>query len=84
MIDDIIEQILSDFYSEVVNDPMDCADKFRHDEWKLIDDAPYAQNARNDLHKRGLTDPQLMHWIIDVLNCMRYNRSMEEECGGAE
>ena len=83
-VEDFTNWILSDFYSPIVNDPMDCADKFRHDEWKLDGDAPYAQNTRSDLYKRGLTDPQLMVWIAEVITCMRYNRSMEDECGGAE
>jgi len=74
-------QILSDFYSpdRHSDSAMDTADKFRDDEWRVIDDAPYAHHTRTDLYEMGLSDPQLMEWIIDVISCMRYNRSMETE-----
>jgi hypothetical protein len=72
-------QILSDFYSPDRNSDsaMDTADKFRHDEWRVIGDASYAHHTRTDLYELGLSDPQLMVWIIEVIACMRYNRSME-------
>lgn len=72
-------QILSDFYSPDRNSDsaMDTADKFRHDEWRVIGDAYYAHHTRIDLYELGLSDPQLMAWIIEVIACMRYNRSME-------
>lgn len=72
-------QILSDFYSpdRHSDSAMDCADKFRNEEWRLDDDAPYAENTRNDLIKLGSNNLSLSVWIIEVINCMRYNRSME-------
>tara|TARA_R110001592_G_scaffold94582_2_gene273659 strand:- start:664 stop:966 length:303 start_codon:yes stop_codon:yes gene_type:complete len=73
------EQIMSAFYSPNISSAsaMDCADKFRHEEWRLDDDAPYAENTRNDLIKLGADDLRLSVFIIDVINCMRYNRSIE-------
>ena len=72
-------QILSDFYSpdRHSDSAMDTADKFRDDEWRVDDDAEYAENTRNDLYKLGANDLRLSVWIIEVINCMRYNRSME-------
>lgn len=58
---------------------MDCADRFRDEEWRIDDNALYASNTRSDLYEIGLNDPALMEWIIEVINCMRYNRSMEME-----
>jgi hypothetical protein len=74
-------QILSDFHSpdRHSDSTMDTADKFRNEEWRLDDDAPYAENTRNDLIKLGSNNLSLSVWIIEVINCMRYNRSMEEE-----
>jgi hypothetical protein len=74
-------QILSDFYSpdRHSDSAMDTADKFRDDEWRVDDDAPYAENTRNDLIELGTNDLPLSVWIIEVINCMRYNRSMEME-----
>ena len=77
-VDTFANWILSDFYSPVVNDPMEAADRFRDDEWRVDDDAPYAENTRNDLIKLGAEDLRLSVFIIDVINCMRYNRSQEE------
>jgi len=73
-------QILSDFYSpdRHSDSAMDCADKFRDDEWRVIDDAPYAHHTRSDLYELGLEDKALSEFIIDVIDCMKYNRSMEE------
>jgi len=72
-------QILSDFYSpdRHSDSAMDTADKFRDDEWRVDDDAEYAENTRNDLIELGTNDLRLSVWIIEVINCMRYNRSME-------
>ena len=72
-------QILSDFYSpdRHSDSAMDTADKFRHDEWRLDDNAEYAENTRNDLIELGSKNLELSVWIIEVINCMRYNRSME-------
>ena len=72
-------QVLSDFYSpdRHADSAMECADKFRNDEWRVCDDAPYADNTRGDLYELGLQDPALLDFIIDVIQCMRYNRSME-------
>ena len=74
-------QILSDFYSPDRRNgsAMDCADRFRNDEWRVDDDAPYAENTRNDLIELGSKNLKLSVWIIEVINCMRYNRSMEME-----
>ena len=71
-------QILSDFYSpdRHSDSAMDTADKFRNDEWRLDDDAPYAENTRNDLIKLGANDLRLSVFILDVIQCMRYNHSM--------
>jgi len=73
-------QILSDFYSPDRRNgsAMDCADRFRNDEWRVDDDAPYAENTRNDLIKLAMQDKELLEFIIDVIQCMRYNRSQEE------
>lgn len=73
-------QILSDFYSpdRHSDSAMDCADKFRDDEWRVIDDAPYAHHTRSDLYELGLEDKALSAFIIDVINCMQYNLSMVE------
>ena len=72
-------QILSDFYSpdRHSDSAMDTADKFRDDEWRVDDDAEYAENTRNDLIELGSSNLRLSVWIIEVVNCMRYNRSME-------
>jgi len=74
-------QILSDFYSpdRHSDSAMDCADKFRDDEWKITDEAPYAAHTRSDLYDLGKNDKALLEFITDVINCMRYNRSMEME-----
>ena len=72
-------QILSDFYSpdRHSDSAMETADKFRDEEWRLDDDAEYAENTRNDLIELGSNNLRLSVWIIEVVNCMRYNRSME-------
>ena len=72
-------QIMSAFYSPSISSAaaMDCADKFRNEEWRLDDDAEYAENTRNDLIKLGANDLRLSVFIIDVIQCMRYNRSQE-------
>jgi len=72
-------QILSSFYSpdRHSDSPMTCADKFRDEEWRVLDEAPYADNTRGDLYELGLQDKELLEFIIDVIQCMRYNRSME-------
>ena len=72
-------QILSDFYSpdRHSESAMDTADKFLDDEWRVDEDAEYAENTRNDLIELGSSNLRLSVWIIEVVNCMRYNRSME-------
>ena len=74
------DKIISVFYSadRTLDDPMKIADSFRGDEWRLDDDAPYADNTRSDLYELGLGEPALLEFIIDVITCMRYNRSQEE------
>ncbi len=71
-------QILSDFYSpdRHSDSAMDTADKFRDDEWRLLDNTSYADNTRADLYKLGEGNEQLSFWIIEVIDCMRYNFSM--------
>ena len=71
-------QILSDFYSpdRHSDSAMDAADKFRDDEWRLLDNTSYADNTRADLYKLGEGNEQLSFWIIEVIDCMRYNFSM--------
>jgi hypothetical protein len=73
-------QIMSAFYSPSISSAaaMDCADKFRNEEWRVIGDAPYAQHTRVDLYELGLEDESLSEFIIDVINCMQYNLSMVE------
>lgn len=73
-------QIMLAFYSPNISSAsaMDCADRFRNEEWRLDDDAEYAENTRNDLIELGANDLQLSVFIGDVIQCMRYNRSMEE------
>ena len=72
-------QILSDFYSpgRHSDSAMDTADKFRDDEWRIDGDTAYAQNTRSDLYGLGAGNPELIAFVTDVINCMRYNRSME-------
>jgi len=56
---------------------MDCADMFRHDEWKVIDDSDYGKNTRDDLFKIAGNDESFKHFVTNVIECMKYNRSME-------
>ena len=72
-------QIMLAFYSPNISSAsaMDCADRFRNEEWRLDDDAEYAENTRNDLIELGANDLQLSVFIGEVIYCMRYNRSME-------
>lgn len=79
-LDFFANKIMSAFYSpdRTIDSPMDVADFFRDEEWRLDDDAPYAENTRNDLIKLGADDLRLSAFIIDVIYCMRYNRSQEE------
>jgi len=74
------DKIISVFYSadRTLDDAMTIADSFRDDEWRVIDDAPYAHHTRSDLYELGLGEPALLEFILDVINCMRYNRSQEE------
>jgi len=75
------DKIIDVFYSadRTLDDAMKVADFFRGDEWRLDDDAPYADNTRSDLYEIGSQDRDLLEFILDVINCMRYNRSMEME-----
>ena len=61
-------------------DPMDSADMFRNDEWKVVDNADYAINTREDLIAMASGDPEFKRFIEEVIECMKYNRSMEEKC----
>ena len=73
-------QMLSDFYSPDRHHyfPMDTADKFRNDEWRVIGNASYAENTREDLIRLSKDNLALQAFIADVIDCMKYNRSMEE------
>ena len=72
-------KIMSAFYSpeRTLDSAMDIADFFRGEEWRLDDDALYAENTRNDLYELGANDLRLSVFISDVIYCMRYNRSQE-------
>ena len=74
-------QIYSYFYSpdRHADSAMECADEFRNDEWRVAGDAPYAEHTRSDLYGLGVGNKELTQFIIDVINCMRYNVSMEME-----
>ena len=73
-------QILSHFYSPDRNSKsaMNCADRFRDEEWRVTDDAPYADNTRADLYELGKNDKQLLEFIVDVIQCMRSNEENSE------
>ena len=55
---------------------MDCADMFRHDEWK-VDDGDYGKNTCDDLLEMTSHDPEFQSFVEQVIACMKYNRSME-------
>ena len=56
---------------------MDCADMFRHDEWKVVGDSDYAKNTCDDLFEMSSHDPKFKSFVEQVITCMKYNRSME-------
>ena len=56
---------------------MDCADMFRHDEWKVVGDSDYVNNTRDDLLEMTSHDPEFQSFVEQVIACMKYNRSME-------
>ena len=58
-------------------DGMDCADMFRHSEWKVDDDADYAKNTCDDLLEMSSHDPVFQNFVKEVITCMKYNKSME-------
>ena len=75
---DFIETFKKYFESGRYNgDGMDCADMFRHSEWKVIDDADYGKNTRDDLYDLACNDALFKSFIEEVISCMAYNRSME-------
>lgn len=76
-----INSILSCFYSQDNNSgsAMDCADRFRELEWMATDDTEYARNTRLDLYEAAKGDKKLLAFIIDVIQCMRYNVSQIED-----
>ena len=77
--DQFIKVFKTFFYSGRYNgDAMDCADMFRHDEWKVVDNSDYSKNTRNDLIDMSSHDPELERFIEEVIECMKYNRSMED------
>lgn len=58
-------------------DGMDCADMFRHSEWKVIDDTDYGNNTRNDLYVLADNDSLFKSFVKEVIECMKYNTNME-------
>ena len=77
--DQFIKTFKKYFYSGRYNgDAMDCADMFRHDEWKVIDDTDYGKNTRDDLLKIVGDDIAFQLFVFNVIACMEYNRSMED------
>tara|TARA_R110000868_G_scaffold355225_1_gene616672 strand:+ start:10565 stop:10834 length:270 start_codon:yes stop_codon:yes gene_type:complete len=68
-----------DARAESNDQEMKCADHFRHDEWKVIDDTDYSKNTRDDLLKIASKDLEFKSFVAEVITCMDYNRSMEEE-----
>ena len=56
----------------------DCADLFRGYEWMIIGNEEYARSTRLDLYEAAKNDKQLSAFIIDVIQCMRYNASQIE------
>jgi len=78
---DFIGAIKMHFYSnsDSNQDAMECADCFRDEEWKVIDDADYGENTRQDLLEMGKDDPELSSFINEFIDCMKYNMKMAEE-----
>ena len=77
--DQFIKTFKKYFYARRYNgDVMDCADMFRHDEWKVVGDSDYVKNTRADLIDMSSHDPELKSFIEEVIECMKYNRSMED------
>ena len=59
---------------------MDCADLFRNDEWMLVDNSDYAKNTYQDVLKLADDEdfkPCFKEFLDNVIECMKYNRSME-------
>ena len=56
-------------------DGMDCADMFRHDEWKVIDGSDYAKNTYDDLIEMSSHNPEFQSFVKEVIACMEYNVS---------
>ena len=57
----------------------DCADLFRDFEWMIIGNEEYANSTRLDLYEAAKNDKHLSAFIIDVIQCMRYNASQIED-----
>ena len=73
---DFIETIKEYFDSgRYDGDAMDCADMFRHDEWKVDE----CFGTCNDLLEMSSHDPAFKSFIEAVITCMKYNKSMEME-----
>lgn len=74
---DFVEVFKEYFNSGRYNgDGMDCADMFRHDEWKVDGDGDYAKNTCDDLLKMSSHDPEFQSFVEEVITCMKYNKSM--------
>ena len=67
-----------DARAESNDQEMQCADCFRHDEWKVVDDANYAKNTYADLIELSSHDLEFKSFVEEVIKCMNYNRSIEE------
>ena len=74
---EIIKAIKQYYFSRYNCEAMDCADMFRNDEWKVIDDADYGKNTRNDLIKMTSDNLAFKSFVEEVISCMKYNKSME-------
>ena len=53
---------------------MNCADLFRHDEWRVLD----SESAHANLLSLGDDDEKLRDFIHDVVSCMRVNVELSE------
>jgi len=73
----IFKTIKKYYFSRYKCDAMDCADMFRNDEWKVIDDADYGKNTRDDLIKMTSDNLAFKSFVREVISCMKYNKSME-------
>jgi len=77
---DFFDLIKSRFESGRYNgDTMDCADMFRNDEWKVVDDADYGENTRTDLIAMARHNPEFQRFVEAVIESMEYNKKSEDK-----